>query len=273
MLRDLSTEPQWNLIERVRAVATDDDRILAAWLAGSFATGEADAYSDVDVHCLVSDDSAEWFRDNWPETAAAIAGPLVLATGLPGLIGGYAVTKDWQHLDLIMHPRGLADPLLTAGVMPLYDSTGNLLPAEHVAPEPPTGEPFFPEAAVKVCLYFLGNLVVTFGRKELTVAHSGINAIRDGLVQVMLAERGVRRRGGNKRLNPYLSGEQRLFLESIPAADVSVDGITATIRVLSREFIRRGRALADRTGAAWPQELEDATIAHLQRHLGVDYRS
>ncbi|NYH85116.1 hypothetical protein SAMN05421678_11187 [Actinopolymorpha cephalotaxi] len=273
MLRELSTEPQWKLIEGVKAVAAGDERILAAWVAGSFATGEADAYSDVDVHCLVSDDSAEWFRDNWPETAAAMAGPLVLATSLPGLIGGYALTKDWQHLDLILHPCGLADPRLTDDGLPLYDSTGDLLPAEQAAPRPHAGEPFFPDAAVTLCLYFLGNLVVTFGRNELTVAHSGINAIRDGLVQVMLAERGVRRRGGNKRLNPYLSAEQRTFLESIPAADVSEEGITATIRVLSREFIRRGRALAGRTGATWPEELEDATIAHLQRHLGVDFRS
>ncbi|MET9023829.1 hypothetical protein ABZV93_28025 [Actinopolymorpha sp. NPDC004070] len=256
----------------MKAVAADDDRILAAWLAGSFANGEADTYSDVDVHCLVSDDSAEWFRDNWPDTAAAIAGPLVLATSLPGLIGGYALTKDWQHVDLIIHPRSTSAPI-TAGIVPLYDSTGDLLPARQVAPELHMGEPFFPEAAVKLCLYFLGNLAVTFGRNELTVAHSGINAIRDGLVQVMLAERGVHRRGGNKRLNPYLSAEQRTFLESIPAADVSVDGITATIRVLSREFIRRGRALAERTGATWPRDLEDATIAYLLRHVGVDFRS
>jgi hypothetical protein len=94
----ITDAPQRALIERARTVVAGDDRILAAWLAGSYATGQADAYSDVDLHCMITEDSATWFAEHWPETAAGIAGPLVLASGLPGLIGGYALTADWLHL-------------------------------------------------------------------------------------------------------------------------------------------------------------------------------
>lgn len=265
--------PQRALIERARTVVAEDDRILAAWLAGSYASGQADAYSDVDLHFMITEDSATWFADHWPETAAEIAGPLVLASSLPGLIGGYALTADWLHLDLVLHPAATLDVGAVEGVNPVYDPAG-LIPAQATpvdATRP--GDPYFPAASVDLFFYFLGNLVVTFGRGELIVAHGGIVAVRAGLIDLMLAERGIRRAGGNKRLNPFLATDQRAFLESIPAADVTIGQITRAIRVVSGEFIRRGKALAERTGATWPAGLEDATIAHLKRHLDIDFRA
>ncbi len=273
VLDGIADLPQRRMIERARSVVADDDRILAAWLVGSFATGEADLYSDVDLHCLITDESVEEFRTTWPETAAEIAGPLAFADNLGSLIGGLVLTTDWWHLDLILHPRSEFDPHDVRGLRPLYDATGDLLPADVVPRAPNDGPPHFPVKVVTLFLYFLGNLTVTFGRDELLVAHGGLTALRDLLIELMLAERGVRRVGGNKRLNPFLSDEQRTFLETIPAAATTPADITATARVISREFIRRGKLLAERTGATWPTALEDAAIAHLRRHLAIDFRT
>ncbi len=88
---------------------TDDPRIEAAWLAGSLARGNADVHSDVDIHCLVADDSVDWFGKHWPMTAAAIM-PLVLHGSIPGLIGGLAHSPGWQHLDLIFTSVGTFRP-------------------------------------------------------------------------------------------------------------------------------------------------------------------
>lgn len=261
------------LIDQAVVAVNDDDRILAAWLGGSYASGEADAYSDVDLHCLVVDDSAGWFTDHWSETAAAIAGPLVLASNLPGVIGGYALTSDWVHLDLIIHPASMLEPTDVEGVKPLYDPTRVVPVQAERSDATRQGDPYFPAAAVDLFFYFLGNLVVTLGRGELIVAHGGIVAVRAGLIDLMLAERGIRRTGGSKRLNPYLDADQRAFLESIPGADVTRDQIAHAVQFIACEFIRRGRALAARTGSIWPMGLEDATITHLQRHLGIDFRA
>ena len=258
--------PQWRVIDRARAVLAADDRILAGWLAGSFGCGAADSYSDIDLHCLVRADCVV----PWRELAAEVAGPLVLASDLPGMIGGYALTPEWLHLDLIVHPRSSIELRGLTGILPLYDSTGEL--PEVPAAQPGPGEPYFPSDVVQFFFYLLGNLVATFGRGELIVAYGGILAVRDRLVELMVAERGIRRTSGNKRLNVFLTEEQREFLESMPAADVSIDRISAAIRHISAEFIRRGRALAVRSGQVWPQSLEDATIDHLRRHLGIDFR-
>lgn len=259
-----------HLVERAMQVVANEERILAAWLVGSLATNNADASSDVDLHCLITDDSARWFRDNWPQLATQIAGPLVLADALPGVIGGLALTESWLHLDLIMHPRSDLDPRTIRGMAPLFDRTGDLLPAAPV-PVEPWGEPFFPQWEVRVFLYHLGNLPIGLERGELIHTHGAIFTWRDLLVQLMLAENGVRDRGGPKRLNPFLRPEQRRFLESIPAAAVHVPEILDALRVIAGEFIRRGTALAARTAAVWPQSLQDAAEANIARHLGTAF--
>src|ERR1700735_5174702 len=97
------TSTQAKLIERATEVASSDERIQAAWLVGSFAAGTAASFSDIDLHCAITDESADWFREHWTEVARQIS-PLVLATPLPGLIGGYAITPEWMHFDIVMHP-------------------------------------------------------------------------------------------------------------------------------------------------------------------------
>ena len=38
---------------------------------------------------------------------------------------------------------------------------------------------------------------------------------------------------------------------------------------MARDFIPRGQRLARATGAVWPRAFQDATVAHVERHLGV----
>jgi hypothetical protein len=270
-LDGLNTEPQRNLIERVKVVAAEDDRILAAWLVGSFATGQADAYSDVDLHCLITDESADWFRTHWTDTATALAGPLVMARRLGGMIGGVCLTPEWLHLDLIMHLRSELDPHTLAGLKPLYDRNGDLLP-KQTNPRTVVGEAYFPEDPITLWLYYLGNLPVGVGRGELVFLHGSVVTWRDLLLDVMLAENGIRNRGGNKRLNPYLTDEQRQVLESIPIPGMDMDEILDYLKAITREILHRGKALARRTAASWPQNLEDAAMSNVQRHLGIDFR-
>lgn len=56
---------------------------------------------------------------------------------------------------------------------------------------------------------------------------------------------------------------------SIPAIDGTLDRCIEACLALARVFVARGRALAARTGAVWPYELERATVEHVERNLGV----
>lgn len=263
----MSDPRQTEVIDRARTVLPKDDRILAVYLVGSHASHENDDHSDVDVHVVVTDESAPTF--DFAEALETIAGPLVHTDPIPGLTGGLGITPDWLHVDLIAHPLSEYDPDDYEAVLPLFDRSGDLLPPARV-PEP-DGEPYYPDRNVKLFFYFIGNLAGVLGRDERVVANMGVHVVRDQLIQLMRAERGVRRNGGAKRLNAFLSAEQRAFLESIPAVGSDPADIVAANRMICREFIRRGTALAERTGAEWPQAFVDATLSHLRGFFGVEF--
>jgi hypothetical protein len=94
----------------------------------------------------------------------------------------------------------------------------------------------------------------------------------------MLAEHGIRSRGGNKRLNPYLTDEQRHVLESIPIAGIDMNEILAYLRVITRQMLRRGKdprpshchALATRPRARHNRQRPTTSRARLPLTAGED---
>jgi hypothetical protein len=265
-IRAATAAPQLALVERATEVLRADDRVIAAWLAGSFATGEADAWSDVDIHCCVRDDVP---REAWRDLLGTIT-PTVMAIALPPPVaGGFALTAEWVHVDLVTHLASEFDPAAhAAGARPLFDHGGIL---ENLPPAPPVQvDPWFPRESVEWFFYMLGNIVTVVGRDDAALAMLGVLTVRDTcLVPLFLAERGVKRRGGVKRLNHWLSAEQRSVLESLPPLVATVDSVVDAQLHLARIFIERGRALADRLGEDWPEELEQATLRHVERGLGI----
>ncbi|MGZ0149381.1 nucleotidyltransferase domain-containing protein [Kribbella sp. WER1] len=265
-------ERQRGVIERAAEVLPADGRVLGVYLIGSYGTGAADRFSDVDVHLVIADDSVDWFTEHWDDVLRDLTGPTVLADRLPGLIGGLGITPDWLHVDLIAHPLAKFDRFQYDGVKVLFDRDGTLFPEGDI--EPKGGrpdEPYWPSGAVNLFFYFLGNLVTVLGRDERVVANQGVGAARDQLIALMLAERGVRRTSGAKRLNALLSDEQRAALEAIPAAGTNPSDIIAANQYMCRDFIARGTALAELTASPWPAEFVDATLKHVRNHFGVDF--
>ncbi|MGW5362936.1 nucleotidyltransferase domain-containing protein [Actinopolymorpha pittospori] len=262
---------QLSLIEHARVTLEEDPRILAAWLAGSYARDEADAYSDVDLHCLIDDDDADWFTEHWTETADRIV-PAVAQRSIPGLIGGFVISAEWLHVDLLFYRRSAFDPARCVECAPLFDRTGTLVPAAGEAGQGVTAD--ISRRTFEFFLYIIGNLVVTLRRGEHLVALSGVTTVRDDfLIPLMLAESGTSRRGGAKRLNLYLTAEQREFLASLPAAAADPESILTAIAPMAAEYLWRGRVYAETHGIAWPERFEEATVDHLHRHLGLDIRA
>jgi predicted nucleotidyltransferase len=75
---ELTTETQEALIARTREVLKADKRVIACWLEGSSARGNADAWSDVDMHVVVADDDAASFLTGRKEVVERIATVLAL---------------------------------------------------------------------------------------------------------------------------------------------------------------------------------------------------
>lgn len=270
-IRSATTAPQRALLERACEVLAADERVLAAWLHGSFALGQEDPFSDLDAHCCVIDEAADQLSgDGWKEILHRITPTVMATTFPPGTIGGYSLTPDWVHIDLAFVPRSRLDVAGMSGYAPLFDRTGEL-PA-HAVPEAPIhGEPYFSPALADWFFYMFGNLVTVVGRNEPVLATLGVVTVRDYcLVPLLCAERGIRRSGGAKRLRPFLSDEQHRLLERLPPIVPTIDAVIEAELAMARIFIPRGRALAARTGGRWPAELEAATLAHVVRGIGIE---
>jgi hypothetical protein len=154
------------LVELATDTARRDERVQAAWLVGSLAADYADEFSDIDFHIAVRREHFAEFGDGgWAEFITRFT-PTVATRGFGSGMGGYAITPDWMHFDLAVHRVG--DDFLRpgAGIRPLFDRYGDLLPSEPVTQRIERGSPYFPADVVQWFFYMLGNLAVVVGRDE-----------------------------------------------------------------------------------------------------------
>ncbi|MDX6307431.1 MAG: hypothetical protein QOI06_477 [Nocardioidaceae bacterium] len=249
------------------AACEDDPAVLAAWVGGSLARDTADDWSDIDLHLLVA--HPEEFGSGITEWVARTM-PLVLADEIPGVPGGFIfVTPDWVHVDVIVHgSQVFSQAEFPARV--LFDTDGRVrdIPASV---EQMVGEPYFPRDQIKLYLYFMGVTVTVIHRREWLALAQGAAGFRDSLlIPLMLAENGVRKIDGAKRLNRYLTAEQIAALQAIPPIGSDPEQLINAHTVIAREYLTRGRRLAAELDETWPTALEQASLTLWRRELGMN---
>ncbi len=285
-IRQATTAPHEAFIAKAREVLSEDERVLAAYLVGGFAVGMGDAFSDVDLHILIADEAADGMAAAWRDFVQGIA-PTVSAEAFGAwnparprsqAIGGVCITPDWLHFDVVFRPASTVDAQAIEGMVPLLDKAG-LLPSSPTQRPDRRGEPFYPEAAVSMFLYMLGNVVAAIGRDEPIPASNGVIMLRDVcLVGLLLAEQGLASTReaniGNpfpftKRLRSYLTDEQNATLESLPPVAPSIESVIDGYVALAEIFIPRAKRLAEATGTRWPVEFERASVSYFEKSVGV----
>jgi hypothetical protein len=284
-VRESTTAPQEALIQRAVEVLSNDDRVLGAFLVGGFAVGLADAWSDVDFQCVITDEAAEDLAESWTDLVEEITPtvrkrPFAALVGgqRRGPIGGLCITPEWTHFDMVFNPLSKFEPSKLEGIVPLFDKTG-LLPTEAIPRPDRHGEPFFPDAAVEMFFYMLGNMVSIIGRNEVIPGSNGVIMVRDiALVGLLLAEQGLtttrEHTFGNpfpftKRLRTYLTDEQNALLATLPPVEPTIDSIIGGYLALAQAFLPRAKQLAKATDSEWPTAYEAATISYFEHSLGV----
>lgn len=263
---DAGTAPLRAFADRLAAVLRADERIAAAWLTGSLARGAADAWSDVDVLIAVRGPDFPAFVADWRALVDRV-GPTVMARrfGPDDRPIVTAVTPDWLRFDIVIGSADDRRPYSYAATL-LFDREGI---AERAAPapaarDPLAGLPFLVEEFIRG----LGLLPIVIGRDELFVAMFGVAVFRNHLAELMLLETGGRR-GGAKRLNPFLTDEQRAALATLPAPVLTRESLIRCHVACAELFLPRARRLMRRHGMAYPEEFERATRAYLHRTLGL----
>ena len=241
--------------------SADDEHIRAVWLEGSLARGLGDDWSDLDLHLAVTD-LESFAATDWLESQVH----LVLSDSIPGVTGAFiCLTSDWIHIDLNVHSsQGELPPGATRRVLIDRD---NRIKETTVAPSS-LGQPYFPAQDVQIFLYFLGQSVASVRRDDLIAQLQTTAMLRDRLlVNLLLAENGIRSDTISKRIGGHLSVEQMNCLTSIPAIGLSDRSVRKAQQSIATAYLGRARKLSEACQAPWPTELEEATKELLNREL------
>jgi predicted nucleotidyltransferase len=255
------------LTENVVTVLKADPRIRAAWLAGSRGRGTDDQYSDLDIWVVTAPEDRKAILADWPSLADKL-GPTVLCQRV-GLLPVYThITPEWDRYDVLFGTTEDVPRRSRDSVRVLFDRDG--LDALLAEPGPPQGpDPARVQATTTEFLRVLGLLPVVIGREEYVVAASGAGLLRTLLIQLMAEDTHVADRGGALKLNGLLPPQRLQALAGLPPIAATRESAIEAHLACARLFLPYARDLSERTGAAWPAELEAAARSHLRATLSI----
>lgn len=237
------------------ASASADRRVRAAWIAGSFGRGEADRYSDLDLHVLIGSDDLEAWKAGAEAWLRGVR-PLVLFRWLFDNYMINALTVDGLGVDLVPH-AGATISLDAAKARLLFERDGAVSfdPAE---------QDVVPAAAAQTLLgqveefwRCIALVPVVFGRDEVIVGVGGLSIEVKILTDFILLGNGIPREGGAKRLNALLPDGLQQRLEGLLSICPLTSRNLAEAHVLLAEIMSEvGPPIAERHQFAYPAELE-----------------
>jgi len=255
---------QADFLADLRTQLNGDAQVQAAWLAGSFGCGNADRYSDIDLHLLLDD--IETFRNHaqaWLESLR----PLVLYRLLFDGRMINALTDEGLRIDIWLHDE--APPLDPAAVDVQLDRGGVLrlekLPATAPAPAQIAGTLLAQMEEFWRCIALLPTVI---GRRELLVAFTGLNVELGLITEILMAGYGVQRERGVKILNPYLGDTRCAELEAaLQLNGLTVESLVVANRALAEIVRTQGPLIARRHGFVYPATLEKAVLRYVAHEL------
>lgn len=264
------------LLDRLIAVAKADDRIAAAWLQGSLARGDHDAYSDVDAYLAVDDAAFDALWNDRAALLAKIARPFAWSDGTtPGLYVIHSLLEGGIKLDLFFEPVSKLEQQKRPAVYVLHDG-------KDCAPRLQTG--WQPQAQA---IAHIVSIIIRMTRQGATwplrLLHrdqwSALAMMELDLINAQVAQlMAIQRDPGNFYMNPF--SYYRLLDE---AQQAEIDRLTrqALFAVSHRNstalkevhldvydaLIHEGRAACARLGVPYPiGETEERDLrAHIDR--------
>ena len=267
-LQGIPLRPNQNaFVERFVSACAADERIVAAFLGGSYAKGYSDAYSDVDLCLITTDQSFQEFCSQ-REAFLRSLGDLVFHEDFGNPETSFYIYADDTEGELNYGRESGLDKI-HSGLFKILIDKKNIL-ANATFPE---FEPSAPERAEKLCdLLFnfwheLSHFVTAMQRDQLWWARGQLEALRSVCVNVA--------RLRNNFLDPGFSEEAYFKIETaMPVEQLSV--LRETFCPMEKEAMLRAGSiivrfyreiappLAALHGIEYPSALERVMIDRLQ---------
>jgi predicted nucleotidyltransferase len=259
------------VLDSFAAACREDDGVVACFLGGSFATGKADRFSDLDIYAIVADDRWDAFFADRHAFIRKLGDPLlaedfnqfgfdmvlfVLADGVPGEL---AIAPASNFLQIHGGP-----------FIVLVDKTGVLEGVEFPYFRPEVGDRA--KTARESFVFFWRNLMKfpgALGRGQLFDAFSCIELSRKRAVNLveMVAFPDEAPTGYEKmdRLGAELAPLSAALAPTFSSLDPAA--LSAAARTLAGFMADRGPEIARRLGVEYPLAFAELVQGNLERAL------
>jgi predicted nucleotidyltransferase len=179
------------VVSRFVDACSADHRIVAAFLFGSHARGEADEYSDLDLGVITSDDALENVMAERTAFVRRLGEPVFMEDFGHDRIAFFILT-DGTECEVVFGREGALEELDVGPFVTLVDKRGILDGAELPLPQPDPDERR--EQLRQVLNWFwhdLSHFMAALGRGELWWAYGQLEALRRYCVNLLRIEHGA----------------------------------------------------------------------------------
>jgi predicted nucleotidyltransferase len=166
-------------IDRFVAACQADARVAAAFLGGSYATGTADAYSDLDLSVIATDAAYEDFYAGRAAFLGGLGEVVFLEDfDLPNI--AFCILSDGVEFELWFGSENRCEHLHSGPYQVLLDKTGILAGADFPPEEPSLAEQR--EMLRRLIAWFwhdMSHFITAMARNQLWWAHGQLEALRN----------------------------------------------------------------------------------------------
>jgi len=252
------------VIERFAKICASDERIVAAFVGGSIARGEADRFSDIDL-CIVARDEAadEVFADR-AAIVERLGTPLFLEDWSGEHPEVFVILADGTDLELILIRARQIHELQVGPIRLVLDRTGILTDLDVLISRPADDDQ---RAKLRELLAWfwhdVSHFIKAVGRGQLWWAAGEVEALRSYCVNVVRIQQGLE--AGDEPYFKIDAEMQTTTLDAIRSTFVPMeaDALVSAASQLVSFFEVNGRRTADAFGLEYPIELNRVMRARL----------
>jgi predicted nucleotidyltransferase len=256
--------PYQRLVDRFVAVCRADPRVVAASLGGSYARGAADAYSDLDLDVVTSDEAYAEFAAERAAFVRQLGEPLLVEDfDLPGMV--FFIFRDGCEGEIAFAPAGDLSCLHAGPHRVLVDKLQRLTGAP--VPWPAVATDDQRETLRRLLQWFwhdLAHFVAALGRGQLWWAHGQLEDLRRYCVNLLWLERDFTRRPEAYEKVELVVPEERLAPLAATYCPHAYAPLLAAGETVVRCFRELAQPLARAHGLRYPVELDGLLGARLQ---------
>lgn len=245
-----------SVIARFVAACSADDRIVAAFLHGSYARGEADGHSDLDLALVTTDDARAQVWSDRADLIHRLGQPLFLED-FGSDVTCFFVLADGTEGELSIGRESRPQEIHEGAFQILLDKKGILtnstFPAHHPDPAEQT------EALRRILFWFwheLSHLTAALGRGQLWWAYGQLDAMRGMCVNLTRIEQGV-----PALEEPYEKVDRAISMTELSAlrstfCPMERGAMVQAGRDILRFYRERAPLVAQARGVPYPAELD-----------------